>query len=1125
MTATTRKGWSHISSGTPPGETRVANESLTVEEPILSREVDTASAADQSTGSDGLEASSARFSVALELLPSTSYSTFSTMSAMSSPSLASPQAHAPHISLGSPLGQEQIPHIFLGGAASSTTTFGTGSRQKLQSQAAVREFLQKTADAALMAQESASKAGQSSSPSRSHAGSDGRTQRIRRAPKWADSEDGNGKRRKNSSKMSAPKYAQQTSSPTSSPTSPKLSPRAVSTPSFRTSPKDDDCGSSDVEWSPLVSRTDGTCSSDDTAPDQVEDVHYTQLHTPLEEMEKGGVRGLDSSHIGEAARIIASGDEVGPTFGDWRRACRLTVGHHSKELYEDEYGRPFYEWTAYVDENVFDPEAPAAFAPIPFPQTHHSNQKANQADFECTWQPTQVRLSPEATGPHSDTAAHPEKEMCTSDTDDMTTSQEPAPGTPPTTMTASDRLADATSAVAANVATSAETSPLSASMEVNSDMGPTRVKKSSLAKNESHGRVESVTFFLHESFVPNSITCTEPPYSVTRQGWGAFTMRIKVKLAYPGTSQKKPHTKTLELQHNLLLHKQEWARVYDIDLLTGKVVRRFKKHSENDGEGSPSGSIDEAGDESQLSEQGMAEVVVGEYDAENDRYQHIFPTTPPAIPSGAVNLLAANGAKYPLLPLVTAPAPPGPAVVQNWTTATQHAFWYMRARYWEFKSHCQCRDECRQRGLWCTGSAAELRDRLLRHDIYPATVLPFELIGKEASKGQFAPQSSGVPSSNHSEPAPLESAPHESIAAEKIAASSDAPTLNDASTPSASPDSASPGSAPTVTTSIAKGLLKSKARAAPRHTGAVLTLLKAVRKGHLPVMPEKPPAANLLTLTRPPRAAIKRKKADSTVAAEGNSSAALGGSPASRIININGSFVGNMSSAVETPAEKRPKCGGKTAADKPTSDAAIDDSAAETVHEKLALEKKKEKRKRQPKQGRQRHLDVGASSGKSAKQLAEDMATSSRNRSIGRRVTIFQQTDQTWYDGEVIGFRASTGLFLVLYDDGGKAWERMSGSDAKYTTACVQHSADAQALSCNRQKVAPVAVPLSETATVANGDEVMGYECSGCGRRFGKACWMGNHKKRCDGVGDVVSAASTDTTPPSPTLSLVQAAE
>ena len=40
--------------------------------------------------------------------------------------------------------------------------------------------------------------------------------------------------------------------------------------------------------------------------------------------------------------------------------------------------------------------------------------------------------------------------------------------------------------------------------------------------------VEKVRFKLHETFNPNVVEVTEYPFEVTRSGWGAFEIKIRV---------------------------------------------------------------------------------------------------------------------------------------------------------------------------------------------------------------------------------------------------------------------------------------------------------------------------------------------------------------------------------------------------------------------------------------------------------------------------------------------------------------------------------------------------------------------------------------------------------------------
>jgi len=46
--------------------------------------------------------------------------------------------------------------------------------------------------------------------------------------------------------------------------------------------------------------------------------------------------------------------------------------------------------------------------------------------------------------------------------------------------------------------------------------------------------IESVTYNLHPTFTPKSITVNEPYYAIDRIGWGTFTIGIDIKLKKSG---------------------------------------------------------------------------------------------------------------------------------------------------------------------------------------------------------------------------------------------------------------------------------------------------------------------------------------------------------------------------------------------------------------------------------------------------------------------------------------------------------------------------------------------------------------------------------------------------------------
>ena len=72
---------------------------------------------------------------------------------------------------------------------------------------------------------------------------------------------------------------------------------------------------------------------------------------------------------------------------------------------------------------------------------------------------------------------------------------------------------------------------------------------------DTEGVVESVTFELHETFNPRRVVVKAAPFSVTRVGWGAFTVRVAVQLK-SGSQHEFAHelslSKTVEHTHALI---------------------------------------------------------------------------------------------------------------------------------------------------------------------------------------------------------------------------------------------------------------------------------------------------------------------------------------------------------------------------------------------------------------------------------------------------------------------------------------------------------------------------------------------------------------------------------------------
>jgi len=68
--------------------------------------------------------------------------------------------------------------------------------------------------------------------------------------------------------------------------------------------------------------------------------------------------------------------------------------------------------------------------------------------------------------------------------------------------------------------------------------------------------IESVTFFLHPTFSPNSVTITKSPFSLTRIGWGTFTIKIGIKFKN-GSEGKFSHSLSFEKGGNETTHNIE----------------------------------------------------------------------------------------------------------------------------------------------------------------------------------------------------------------------------------------------------------------------------------------------------------------------------------------------------------------------------------------------------------------------------------------------------------------------------------------------------------------------------------------------------------------------------------------
>jgi transcription initiation factor IIF auxiliary subunit len=84
--------------------------------------------------------------------------------------------------------------------------------------------------------------------------------------------------------------------------------------------------------------------------------------------------------------------------------------------------------------------------------------------------------------------------------------------------------------------------------------------------------IESVTVYLHPTFTPNTIVLREPPYEVSRLGWGVFN--IKLKIRFLSKFNKQP----LEVSHFLSFTGNGDFNSEDVEFVT----RKYDSQAESD---------------------------------------------------------------------------------------------------------------------------------------------------------------------------------------------------------------------------------------------------------------------------------------------------------------------------------------------------------------------------------------------------------------------------------------------------------------------------------------------------------------------------------------------------------------
>jgi hypothetical protein len=95
-----------------------------------------------------------------------------------------------------------------------------------------------------------------------------------------------------------------------------------------------------------------------------------------------------------------------------------------------------------------------------------------------------------------------------------------------------------------------------------------RAKKGAESEAAAGDFVKSVTYVLHESYDPPVVTVNEAPFEVTREGWGIFIVQVHVA---------SKHGSTLNFNHALSISRPESKKMYEVDLATGKLIRRRMK--------------------------------------------------------------------------------------------------------------------------------------------------------------------------------------------------------------------------------------------------------------------------------------------------------------------------------------------------------------------------------------------------------------------------------------------------------------------------------------------------------------------------------------------------------------------
>ena len=249
-------------------------------------------------------------------------------------------------------------------------------------------------------------------------------------------------------------------------------------------------------------------------------------------------------------------------------SIRLFIGNRSTLISTSEDGKKTYKWTVFVKTDPVLPDSSSESDEETVVENAGLDQSKQSADVTAA---SEAAIEKGAGGQ----TAHDDATSETTGTDTASTAESTQPS-----VTASIE-GKPLKPVDGKIADQGPTSSEQSQVEVNSTAVAAKAsaaEKATKQQQKVQARAEaeagaasflkSVTYVLHESYDPPIVTVKDAPFEVTREGWGIFVVQLHI-VSNGGHE--------LDFNHALSFSKSMTKKVYEVDLMTGKLIRRRLK--------------------------------------------------------------------------------------------------------------------------------------------------------------------------------------------------------------------------------------------------------------------------------------------------------------------------------------------------------------------------------------------------------------------------------------------------------------------------------------------------------------------------------------------------------------------